>query len=289
MPILATTTDLPEFTLNDEPVMEVSYARTVNEGHKWSAMVEGVQPIGSQMPMACVLEWENGHSPPLIASEAECICLDDAGIVGWTVYSGTDKTSYLLGMEGLSSPTLHNFMAADIINTVSALSTTLIVAPNSTSVSITKNLDGTYTVTYVNSSSGTPVLTTSQISLPANSYIPVVGLEDTPLGDMRVEQFDIQGGTIGTYITRLLKDAGCNYRIDNNGNMVIFSTNPTGSGDGSVPHGEMRRKMALSQKYTQIWAKKSSRARGVYGIPVTKSGMHTGDERNQWRKQFDSI
>ena len=250
------------------PTLKVTTAKitnTINAGVKWDAEVPFNLGTKNWAPTdEFRLHMANGVSMPLVCTEPDW---DTYGGLGTTRLSGQDKTSFLLTASGLSMPSMHNMMAKDVIRALCSRATNNVV-----------QITSPQPPAYVDSASFQAAFAEYLIGVTTVDGSPpftIQYMEGTPLDTMRIEQFDVQGGSMGEYLTHILRDTGCNYRIGPNGELQIFRMDYRAENANITP-GRTRWKKRLSGIYTQVWCRKQSRAKGFFSFTATKTGITDG-------------
>ena len=258
-------------------VIDCSYENTVNSGIRWSATLDGI--VSSDVldkVQKCTLKAGDWTSSPLVVLDSD---IKTKGGKGTTTLSGTDEASYILTAEGLSLPTLHDLVGQELIYTLASRAMGIIVSTR-TVIQVTNNPDGSITITQTIFNGDGSSTTTSTIN-SSSGFAATISFNGSlctgMLQQSRIESFDMQGGGVGEYITRLMRDFACNYRINATGKFEIFDVDQDMRGMSSIVTGSASQKWNLSNKYTQVWCRKSSRTQGIYSFHIQKPGMGGGD------------
>jgi hypothetical protein len=229
----------------------LQYTDEVNGKIEWRCAVSDTGIVGADWSPTA--DWRiiaNGSTSPRL------VCYrpkqKTRGGVGRTFLQGQDYISFMLTSEGLSLPTAHNMMAPALINAICARASERI-----TLVTANPPLDN---ISFASGVSPFPI-----------SYVAGPGV----LGTMRIEEFDLQNGVLGDYVTNILKDAAFNYRLSR-GSLDLFpvtaslaEASPV-SADGEYegpPNPDMS---------TQVWCRKQSKSRGLFAIPCRQRGINQG-------------
>ena len=117
----------------------------------------------------------------------------------------------------------------------------------------------------------------SAIAAAAGTSVSYVG--SPVLSSMRLAEYDVQGSTesYGTHISRILRDAGCNWRpAMSGGGIEVFPMDHDVS-LGGVVVGETRTQGRRAAEYSQVVCRKSSKQQGEFNFTADATGMQGGD------------
>ena len=266
--------------LSSPVVVNGSGSNSVNGILEFATMIPDVRYLefGWAPTDAWYLHSGGWTSPPLV-------CLapvrSTKGGLGTCTLKGQDLATYLMTAEGLSLPTMHNMFAKDVLNAICsrAMNTVYIITPSPPPPAA---LDTAAMMAAIQG------FVNGVTSFSAPSQISLTYVGGTPLDNMRIEEYDMKGGTLADHFTGILRDAACNYRVNATGGFDIFKTQHDAELINYVSAGA-----EWAQEYghvwTQVWCRKQSKARGLFGFPATAAGLHTGELAPLGLKTISSV